>query len=119
MNDDPELWTRRQFDVEARPVTEANILDVANWCGGTVCSGIRHGVETRYISSDRIFGGNSRQAKAYIGDWVVFSDVGKWKFYTDSAFRKTFYKKPAGYFDEAKSAEILEMVHKFKVLLTK
>ncbi len=83
------MYVRKQFPVRAKRVTEKNVVEVAAWCGGEV---VYNGRKRPHITADIIGAVNFRQTQALVGDWVVLSDDGKLKFYTDSAFQKTFVR---------------------------
>lgn len=87
MSDDPEKYVRKQFPVLAKRVTERNMTEVAAWCKGEV---VYNGQKKPYIVAEIVGAVNFRQTQALQGDWVVLSEDGKCKFYTNNAFQKTF-----------------------------
>lgn len=83
-------YVRKSFDVEAVRVTEENIDEVAQWCGGTIEA--PHALsleEAKHIKVRVRYPINERQTKAFVGDWVLNSGRG-FKVYTDNAFNKQF-----------------------------
>jgi hypothetical protein len=97
-----ETWTRNSFDVEAVRVTEENIREVANWCGGTVAKSLTD-YPKLYISLDTVHYNKHRQTKANIGDWIILVDE-EFKHYRDKSFRLAYQSKAA------KREAVLEMV---------
>lgn len=84
-----ETYTRKSFDVEAVQVTDDNISEVAEWCGGEVRSTKNDDEETSYIKV-RVFRPMSeRQTRAYVGDWVLYAGTG-YKVYPPKPFEKCF-----------------------------
>jgi hypothetical protein len=83
-------YARKPFHVEGVQVTEANLEDVADWCGGEIRT--QHTMsegDKRYIKVRVHHPISDRQTKAYAGDWVLYSGNG-YKVYTNSAFEKSF-----------------------------
>lgn len=81
------MGRRKTFDIEYVIVDEDNIEEIAAWCGGTIGG---EGKD-RFI---RIFDKNAlntRQTKAFFGDYVVHSkDTKTFKSFGRKAFNKTF-----------------------------
>lgn len=88
-----EKYTRKRFDIEAVQVTAENILEVAEWCQGTINNVNAHGGKppTMFIHVKVHHPLTERQTKAYIGDWVLFAGKG-FKCYTNRAFQDQFDK---------------------------
>lgn len=86
-----EKYTRKPFEIEAIRVTEDNMEDVAQWCGGEI-----HKTEVgkRYIKVDVIRPLTEKQTKAFAGDWVLKNESGKngFKVYQHKAFINCFQK---------------------------
>lgn len=86
-------YVRKPFYIQAVRVTESNMDEIAQWCGGEV--------EVRQSSTDekpiahvrvRVHRPlNERQTTAFIGDWVLEAETG-FKIYTAKAFEKSFDK---------------------------
>lgn len=85
---EPQKFTRKPFDVEALRVTDSNIKEVAEWCGGELLS---EGGKA-FISVDASKPANERQTKAFVGDWVLFFNKG-YKVYLHKAFIGAFEPK--------------------------
>lgn len=64
-----ETYTRKPFEVEAVRVTEQNMEEVAEWCGGFIPE-VSEGAK-RYIKVDVVRPLNEKQTKAFPGDWVL------------------------------------------------
>lgn len=102
-----EKYTRKPFPVEAVQVTEDNLSEVAQWCGGDIHTSTKtlrddQGVETgkiklQFVKVDVHRPLNDRHTKAFVGDWVLKSESG-FKVYALKAFENSFQKKaePAG-----------------------
>ena len=100
-----EHYTRKPFPVEAVQVTEENLNEVAEWCGGDIHASTKTlrndaGEETSkiklpFIKVDVHRPLNDRQTKAFVGDWVLKSESG-FKVYTLKAFDNSFQKKFVG-----------------------
>lgn len=104
-------YIRKPLVVNGVRVTEENFSDVAEWCGGTIhwiedgSELFKNGHKTgtidpksgadpvqpkkQFIKIRVINPRNSRQSKAYIGDWVLRSGSGC-KIYTNKAFTNNF-----------------------------
>lgn len=82
--------SRKSFDVEFVEVTEENISEVADWCGGRV---IGEGRERHVRISDKN-AIHTRQTKAFVGDKVVLHTEKKtFKAFGRRAFDNTFAVK--------------------------
>ena len=109
----PDLYERKAFAVEAVQVTEGNMADVAEWCGGSIeespekykRDGRDHYVKVP-ISVPPTMQFQERHGMALIDDWVVFGQFGArggegWKVYQPRAFEVSFTQvheceKPCG-----------------------
>jgi hypothetical protein len=87
----PEIWTRNSFDVQAIRVTEANIVDVALWCGGTVGVSIKD-YPKKFIRFGVVQYDKHKEAKAFVGDWIFLIDD-EFKHYRDKSFKLAYHKK--------------------------
>lgn len=87
-----EKYTRKPFDVDAAQVTEENLEQLAEWIPGAEIREQKvNGEPKRYIKLKVKNSQNERQTKAFVGDWVLYSDSGSgWKVYTQNAFARTF-----------------------------
>lgn len=81
------MYTRRPFPVEAVQVNDENMAEVSKWCKGRVVK--PRGNEANHIKVQVKNPLNPRQAKAYVGDWILFANEG-YKVYTDVAFQRNF-----------------------------
>jgi len=83
------LYVRRPFEVTAVQVTEDNLAEVADWCEGEV----RETAEGTKFVKVRVYRPmNSRQTRAFVGDWVLYSGRA-YKVYTVRAFEQSFMAK--------------------------
>jgi hypothetical protein len=93
-----QQYQRKPIMVDAVRVTEENFFDVAHWCQGAIVSGggqaksmdeIKQDkskfIKVRVINPQRV-----RQTKAYVGDWVLYSEYNGYKVYTNGAFENAF-----------------------------
>lgn len=86
-----ETYVRKPLYVEAVRVTEANFDELVAWCQGEVLSGEMGGKQKKYIKV-RVHHPtkNPRQTQAFVGDWLLYTEFGGYKVYTNKAFRATF-----------------------------
>lgn len=87
-------FARKPFYVDAVRVSEANIEEVATWCGGTIKVDEEAGSPTlgqKYVHVKVHRPLTERQTQAFVGDWVLFAGTG-YKVYTPKAFDKSFEK---------------------------
>lgn len=95
-------YVRKPLYVEAVQVTSENFLDIVNWCQALVgVQGSEAGTETRpadgveldpakhYIRIRVHNPQSQRQTKAFVGDWILYTEMG-YKIYTEKAFNDNF-----------------------------
>lgn len=95
-------YVRKPLYVDAVQVTNENFLEVVDWCQALVgAQGSEAGTETRpakgveldpskhYIRIRVHNPQSQRQTKAFVGDWILYTDRG-YKIYTDKAFQANF-----------------------------
>jgi hypothetical protein len=90
-------YVRRPLYVEAVQVTEENFSDIARWCFGTIHNVDETPVDKtkelepskQYIHVRVHAPKNPRQTKAFVGDWILYTERG-YKVYTTKAFRANF-----------------------------
>lgn len=84
-------FARNPFEVEAVKVTDENMQEVAEWCGGDVRRATpRSGSDVKaYVKVPAHNPLNEKQKRAFEGDWVLRSPAG-FKVYTDHAMVKSF-----------------------------
>lgn len=85
-----ERFIRKPLYVDAVRVKADNFEAVAAWCEGEIhkeTEGPRTGKS--YIRVRVQYPKSPRQSKAFIGDWVLYTETG-YKVYTNPAFRKSF-----------------------------
>lgn len=71
-------------------VTEENLEEVAQWCGGTVDTSDDGNNFVRVGYNPKVASTNGRLHRAYVGDWVVRIGSRHFRVYLDQAFRKNF-----------------------------
>ena len=104
-----QTYQRKPIYVEAVRVTEENFFDVAQWCQGGIVSGQNGTQSLEQIKKDKskfikvrvINPQRLRQTKAFVGDWVLYSEYQGYKVYTNGAFENAFL----GPIEEPKSIE--------------
>ncbi len=92
-----EKYIRKPLYVDAVLVTEENFAEIAEWCQGEVRTsngddpvsdpGINP--SATYIRVRVHNPKNTRQTKAFVGDWILYTERG-YKVYTQKAFRASF-----------------------------
>lgn len=78
-------YVRKPLFVDVIQVTEENFAEVAQWCQGE----IHDDPSGRYIFVRVHSQRNPRQNKAYVGDWILYTERG-YKVYTTKAFFASF-----------------------------
>src|SRR5688500_11276036 len=92
MKMDTEKYVRKPFEIDAVQVTEENFSQVAEWSGGET---VQDADNAQYIKVKVHHPLNTRQTRAYVGDWVLSSRKG-FKVYTDTAFKSNFVQGEDG-----------------------
>jgi hypothetical protein len=85
-------FIKKPLYVEAVRITRRNFNDVVRWCEGhirTESSDHPTNPGAKYIKVEVHNPINTRQTKAYVGDWVLKTDRG-FKIYTHKAFTDSF-----------------------------
>jgi hypothetical protein len=87
-------YARKPLLVDAVQVTAENFAEIAAWCQGTITSSDGSQVSTidpstQYIHVRVHNPVNTRQSKAFCGDWILYTDRG-YKIYTNKAFKGAF-----------------------------
>lgn len=81
-------YVRKPLFVDAIKVTEENFDEIAKWCDGDIVTNTDpDGYD--YIRVRVVNPKSPRQTKAYVGDWLLYTERG-YKVYTDKAFKKQF-----------------------------
>lgn len=98
-------YKRKPIFVDAVQVTEENFTEVAAWCQGAIVRGDGQvgkpfglaelkKIKTKFIKVYVLNPQRPRQTKAFVGDWVLYSEYSGFKVYTESAFRNAFDPAP-------------------------
>lgn len=91
-----QKFVRKPLFVDAVRVTANNMDEVAAWCEGEVLwEEDGRGAGKKYVKVRVHQPMNTRQSKAFVGDWILYTDKG-YKIYINRAFRSSF--------DESKEA---------------
>jgi hypothetical protein len=92
-------YVRKPLFVDAVQVTEQNFADIARWCFGEIGNIDDSPVDktaevqpTKQYIHVRVHNPkNPRQTKAFVGDWILYTERG-YKVYTTKAFQANFDK---------------------------
>lgn len=92
-----EKYVRKPLYVDAVQVTEENFADIARWCFGEIGNIDETPVDKtadidpskQYIHVRVHSPRNPRQTKAFVGDWILYTERG-YKVYTAKAFQANF-----------------------------
>lgn len=86
-----EKFVRKPLVVDGVQVTPQNFNEVAAWCEGEVLQDeTAQGSGQHYIKVRVENPKNVRQTKAFVGDWLLYTEKGGFKVYTNKAFRNSF-----------------------------
>lgn len=81
-----EKFVRKPMVVDAVEATAENFAELASWCQGEMVTeedGTQH-IHVRVHNPK-----NPRQTRAYVGDWILYTERG-YKVYTPKAFFGSF-----------------------------
>lgn len=87
-----ERFIRKPLYVDAVRITQKNFNDIAEWCQGEVMrdeAPTDSGAGKFYIKIRVHNPKNPRQTKAFVGDWLLYTERG-YKVYTNKAFHSSF-----------------------------
>jgi hypothetical protein len=86
-----EKYIRKPLYVAAVRITNGNFEEIATWCQGEILEDDTPGQGTgkRYIHVRVHNPKNTRQTKAFVGDWLLYTERG-YKVYTNKAFLASF-----------------------------
>lgn len=85
-------YIKNPLYVDAVRVTEKNFKDVSKWCRGRVRTERTDALQNageQYIKVEAHNPINTRQTKAFVGDWMLKTDRG-FKIYSHKAFTESF-----------------------------
>lgn len=93
---DTQKFVKKPIYVDAVLITTDNFYEIAKWCQGEIeHEAVRPGTpvpdEKKYIKVRVHNPKNVRQTRAFIGDWLLYTERG-YKVYTNKAFRASFEK---------------------------
>lgn len=91
MDVDTVKYIRKPLFVDAVRITANNFDAIADWCQGEVLRDEMpgKGIIKKYIKVRVHNPKNVRQTKAFVGDWVLYTERG-YKVYTNKAFHASF-----------------------------
>jgi hypothetical protein len=96
MSIDAQKYIRKPLYVDAVRVTNANFNEIAAWCQGEILRDDEvlrdaegQGTGKPYIKVRVHNPINPRQMKAFVGDWLLYTERG-YKVYTNKAFHTAF-----------------------------
>jgi hypothetical protein len=81
-------YIRKALYVDAVRITSKNFHEIAEWCQGEVRTDSDLG-DKEYIKVRVHNPKNIRQTKAFVGDWILYTERG-YKVYTNKAFHASF-----------------------------
>lgn|SRR4051794_22894123 len=88
MGIETEQYIRKPLYVDAVRITEENFDEIAAWVPGEV----QHEGQKKFIRVRVANPKVPRQTKAYVGDWILWTERGGHKVYTPKAFKAAFDK---------------------------
>lgn len=103
MSVETKKYVRKPLYVDVVQVTVENLFDVSEWCQGEVRDYNDQPLESdraknvaleRYIHVRVHNPKNTRQTKAYVGDFILYTERG-YKVYTQKAFKNSFDPVPS------------------------
>lgn len=98
-------YIRKPLCVSAVRVTGANFDEIVNWCQGEVHQDeMPDGTSKKYIRVRVHNPKNPRQTKAFVGDWLLYTERG-YKVYTNKAFHASFDESQPVYKDNSTPLE--------------
>ena len=86
-----DQYIRKPLYVAAVRITNGNFEEIAAWCQGEILQDDAPGQGTgkQYIHVRVHNPKNTRQTKAFVGDWLLYTERG-YKVYTNKAFHASF-----------------------------
>lgn len=88
MGVETQTFIRKPLYVDAVRVDASNFDEIASWCQGEVMT--EDGDATKRYIKVRVHNPkNPRQTRAFVGDWILYTERG-YKVYTNKAFRNAF-----------------------------
>jgi hypothetical protein len=119
-----QRYIRKPLYVDAVRITKSNFDEIAAWCQGEVLQDEVPGGGKKYIKVRVHNPKNPRQTRAYVGDWLLYTERG-YKVYTSKAFHTAFDnvsevepKFPLFYIDPATGALTEDQPHEEAKALT-
>ena len=92
-----QKYVRKPLFVDAVQVTAENFEEIARWCFGEIVNADESAIDksedvqpTKQYIHVRVHNPkNPRQTKAFVGDWILYTERG-YKVYTTKAFQANF-----------------------------
>jgi hypothetical protein len=107
---EPKIFERTNYTIKAVQVTDENMEEVAEWCGGFVndlSAILLDHPESKVIELVAAFGSKPTRVLVRVGDWIVDYGLGIFRPHKTHVFEKKF--KPAQD-DYVTYGKILELV---------
>lgn len=94
MSIETQRYARKPLYVDAVLVTQENMLEVSDWCGGEIKTNLDSSSipPESYILVDVERPLYDRQKQAFVGDWVLHMEKAGFKVYTEKGFENAFLK---------------------------
>jgi hypothetical protein len=97
----PIRYVRKPIFVDAVKITEQNFVEAAKWCHGQIRTQAEELLVDQNLDDPKIprtcfihvrvqSPKHIRQTRAYVGDWLLYADLGGYKIYTQKAFDSSF-----------------------------
>lgn len=86
MGIDTKKYIRKPLYVDAVRVTKQNFDEMVSWCQGKV----EEESGKQFIRVRVNFAKIPRQTQAFVGDWILWTETGGYKVYTNRAFEAQF-----------------------------
>lgn len=113
-----EKYIRKPLYVDAVRITHKNFEEMAAWCQGEIQQDEvpGEGSSKLYIKVRVHNPKNPRQTKAFVGDWILYTDRG-YKIYTNKAFHASFdvVTQPLPGLEDIKQVEPVRDIPKFYI----
>lgn len=90
-----QRYLRKPLYVDAVRITSANFEEISAWCQGEILRDEESGSGKKYIKVRVHNPKNPRQTKAFVGDWLLYTERG-YKVYTSKAFHAAFDRVDPG-----------------------
>lgn len=111
-----QKYIRKPLYVDAVRLTRENFDEIAAWCQGEILQEEAPS-RKRYIKIRVHNPKNARQTKAFVGDWLLYTERG-YKVYTNKAFQSAFDMSQEEIVPGVTAAEAVEQIQNPAVMST-